>query len=113
MKKHKNTSELKEFVLDKDLSDKNSNIFFYAKIELSTAENFAKIEKKVMIRFDGFKSSGKLTILDSELNPYEFPEDFEANWQTFEYVNNQYLNITGTHPKKEIGDYTVEITPIT
>jgi len=97
-----NTNELKSFIADKNLSDKNSNVFFDAKIELTTSKNFAKIEKKVMIRFDGFKSSGKVTIIDSGLNPYEFPEDFEANWQIFKYIDNKYLQINGTHPKKKL-----------
>ena len=112
MKSFNNTSELKEFVKDKNLSDKNSNIFFNAKIELSTAENFAEIESEVMIRFDGYNSSGKLTITNSGLNPYKFPEEFEANWQTFEYKNREYLNIIGVHPKQEIGKYLIKIIPL-
>ncbi|RLK00102.1 hypothetical protein [Tenacibaculum discolor] len=112
MTNHTNTSELKEFVEDQNLSDKNSNIFFNAQIELTTSKNFVQIESKVMIRFDGYNSSGKLTIIGSELNPHLFPEEFEANWQTFKYHDNQYLQITGNHPKKEIGKYKVDITPI-
>lgn len=112
MKNYTNTSELKEFVEKQNLSDRNSNIFFNAKIELTTSKNFIDIESKVMIKFDGYNSSGKLTIIDSGLNSLQFPEEFEANWQTFKYLDNQYLNITGIHPKDEIGEYKVDVIPI-
>ncbi len=112
MKNYNSTSELKEFVSKQDLSDRNSNIKFDAKIELETAKNSTEIESSVMIRFEGFNSSGKLTITNSNLNPYEYPEEFEANWQTFKYKEDKYLEITGTHPGDKIGSYTVKITPI-
>jgi hypothetical protein len=40
----KNTSELKEFVKDQNLSDKNSNINFKADIEISTFKNVGQFE---------------------------------------------------------------------
>lgn len=111
MKNHNNISELKEFIEDKNLSDQYSNILFDAKIELTTSKNFAEIETEVRIRFDAYRSSGKLTIINSGLNPYEFPEEFEANYQAFEYKNKEFLKITGTHPRQEIGKYSIKVYP--
>lgn len=112
MKDINNTSELKEFVEDQKLSDANSNIRFKAKIEIKTSKNVGEFETEVIIRFDGYNSAGKLTILESSINPYQFPEEFEAKYQSFEYLNNEYLQIEGKHPKKEIGSYKVDITPL-
>jgi len=112
MKSYENTSELKEFIVAKKLRDQNSNIIFNANIKLETAEHYTEIEKEVMVRFDGYNTAGKLTILESGLDPYEYPEDFDAKWQNFKFLDNEYVQIKGKHPNEKIGNYILKITPI-
>ena len=54
---------------------------------------------------------GLLSFLENRLNSLIYPTDFDARWQTFRYSDDQLI-ISGTHPKKQIGKYTVKISPI-
>lgn len=113
MKYFENTSELKKFVKDNNLKDSNSNISFNAKIKIQTSRNHLETQTEVMIRFDGYNSAGKLTIMDQngEVDPILFPGDVEAKFQNFKYCNNHFLEINGEHPKTNIGKYVVKIIP--
>jgi len=113
MKYFENTSELKKFVKDNNLKDSNLNISFNAKIQIQTSINRLETQTEVMIRFDGYNSAGKLTIIDKndEIDPVLFPEDFEAKWQDFKYLNNHFLEIKGKHPEPIIDEYIVRIIP--
>ncbi len=111
---HENLVQLKAFVQDKKLKDQYSNISFGAKVQLQTEHNYLETTVEVQIRFDGYNSCGKLTLLDkgNNINPLIFPEDFEAKWQEFKYNNSDSLLIMGKHPKRAIGNYKVRIYPI-
>jgi hypothetical protein len=46
------------------------------------------------------RTLGRSIFLGNKLNSLLYPTDFDAKWQKFKNIENQYLEITGTHPKK-------------
>ncbi|MBB6611784.1 hypothetical protein H7F15_12100 [Pontibacter sp. Tf4] len=69
---------------------------------------------KVMITFDGYNNPGKVTLLDegNEINSSYFPEDFDAKWQDFQFMDDNSLQVNGYHKHNTaIGSYTVTINP--
>lgn len=68
---------------------------------------------EIMIDFQGFNSRGRILFLKHNLEPTDYPTDFDALYQQMEFKENIYLQIEGEHTKnKKIGKYVVTITPI-
>ncbi|WP_298510253.1 hypothetical protein [uncultured Kordia sp.] len=109
----KNGLELSQFVNTHKLRNKNGIILFNALISIFTTKNkLLNQQLEVMISFDNYNSYGDLKFLTGELDPYLFPTDFEAKWQKFENEPDHLL-ITGNHTQnKDIGKYSVKVTPL-
>ncbi|MDR1679952.1 MAG: hypothetical protein LBR81_09305 [Prevotellaceae bacterium] len=102
-----NQDNLKSFVELHNLQDRNSNICFYANVDIETKCNKINVSAEVRVTFDN--NGGYLCLLADELNPYIYPTDFYAQWQKMEHIDEIYLKISGNHPT--IGQYTVKIVP--
>jgi hypothetical protein len=106
-------NELSSFIHNNGLIDAESRTTqFMAYVTISTAQNnIDKTEIKVCATMDGSKDFGRISFLENRINSLIYPTDFDAKWQRFKNMGDEYLLITGTHPKKMIGKYTVEIRP--
>ena len=113
-KKIDNSQELRDFVETHDLRNRFSIIHFKSLVSITTAQNkLINKEMEVMITFDDFDSYGKVSLLDSGLDPYLFPTVFEAKWQTMIHVDKEFLKISDTHKQNNrIGVYKVKIIPL-
>ena len=81
-----------------------------AYVSIKTAENsLDRAELKVSAILGHADNFGRLIFLENRLDALKYPTDFDAKWQRFRNMEDQYLVISGTHPKKMIGKYTVEI----
>ncbi len=109
-----NSGELKDFVEKHKLRNRNSIIQFKSLVSIETVKNSIKEEEIViMISFSNYNSSGQLSFIGDDLDPYLFPTQFEADWQQMQHIDTQYLLITGNHKKNpNIGKYTVKIIPL-
>jgi hypothetical protein len=107
-------NELSSFIHNNALIDGDSRTTqFMAYITIGTAQNnIDKAEIKVSATIDGSKDFGRISFLENRINSLIYPTDFDAKWQRFKNMGDEYLLITGTHPKKMIGKYTVEIRPL-
>ncbi|MBS1595979.1 MAG: hypothetical protein JST90_16835 [Bacteroidetes bacterium] len=86
---------------------------FAARVSITTASHsLEEAEVPVSATVDGSRDFGRLGFLEARVNALLYPTDFDAKWQRFRYVDDACLQITGTHPKKMIGRYTVTIKPI-
>lgn len=114
MTNYNKANELSSFVHNNGLIDADSRTTqFMAYITIHTAQNnIDKAEIKVSATIDGSKDFGRISFLENRINSLLFPTDFDAKWQKFKNMEDEYLLITGTHPKKMIGKYTVEIRPL-
>ena len=114
MMNYNKTNALSSFIHNNGLIDEHSSTTqFMAYVTINTASNnIDKIELKVSATLDGSKDFGRISFLENRLNSLIYPTDFDAKWQKFKNVEDQYLLITGTHAKKMIGKYTVKISPI-
>jgi hypothetical protein len=108
------TQELNEFVHSQKLINRHSNIDFTALVTIRTEKDKVINQRmRVMVHLDGYDNLGTLTLLESNMDPYQYPTEFNAKWQTFKHIDNEYLLITGTHTTNpDIGEYNVKITPI-
>lgn len=111
---YKNTHELKSFVKCHKLSDMYSNINFSALVTIRTEKNKISNEKmRAQIHFGGYDNSGKVILTEQELNPYSYPTTFDAKWDNFKHVDEEYLLIDGFHSiNADIGKYSVKIIPL-
>lgn len=102
---------LKSFLHNKGLiNDDNKVTEFMAHVSIKTAENTLNMaELKVSAILGHAANFGRLSFPDTRLDALIYPTDFDAKWQRFRNMDDQYLLISGTHPKKMIGKYTVEI----
>ena len=107
-------NELSSFIHNNGLIEEDSRTTqFMAHVSIKTAENnIEEAEIRVSATLDGSKDFGRISFLENRLNSLIYPTDFDAKWQKFKNVEDQYLLITGTHTKKMIGKYTVKISPI-
>ena len=81
-----------------------------AYVSIKTAENtLERMELKVSAILGHADNFGRLVFLENRVDALKYPTDFDAQWQRFRNMQDQYLLITGTHPKKMIGKYSVEI----
>ncbi len=105
---------LSDFVHYHDLQDRNSNCFFKALVTITTSQNkITNEEMKVMITLDGYNSTGEVSLLDHNLDPYLYPTVFKAKYSPIEHINKEYLKIMDTHKQNpKIGKYTVKIIPL-
>ncbi len=105
---------LSTFIHSKGIITDDSRICqFAARVSIITASHSLEdVEVKVSATVDGSKDFGRLGFLEAKVNALLYPTDFDAKWQRFKYVDDAYLQVTGTHPKKMIGKYTVKITPL-
>lgn len=112
-KGYKSNRALKDFVEIHELMNSHSIVHFNALVSIETAEeSITNQEMQVLITFDDYQSIGKVSLLESDLNPYSFPTVFEAKWQKMEHQNNQNLHISDTHTRNpKIGAYEVYIVP--
>lgn len=107
-----NLGELKDFIQDNNLMDMYSNIRFKALVSIKTIQKEIR-NQEMNVRVTFQEGYGKITLLEESLDPYQFPSEFEAQWQKMEYKENLYLYITDTHKKNpSIGKYEVKIIPI-
>lgn len=106
--------ELYEFVEFHELQNRHSNINFLASINISTAESEIQNEEmEVWIFKDVYNRRGKVALSGSDLNPYEFPEEFFPDFQSMIHIDSRFLQIDGIHKlNPKIGKYSVEIYPI-
>lgn len=108
----KSYKNLKDFISHFDLMDRHSNIAFQANVTIKTSKRTLETNSLVRVSFNEYNSPGKLSITETEIDPYKFPEIFDLEWQMFDFVKNEYLKITGEHTKNaEIGKYSVIIYP--
>lgn len=112
--KIENNRELRNFVDVHDLRNKHSVIYFNAIVSITTANSKITDEKfPVMISFNDFDSYGKITLMNSEIDPSYFPTIFDAKWQKIKHTNNEHLLIEDLHKQNpNIGKYIVKITPL-
>ena len=105
---------LSSFIHNNGLINDDSRVTqFMAHVSIKTAENnIEEAEIKVSATLDGSKDFGRISFLENRINSLIYPTDFDAKWQQFKNMEDQYLLITGTHAKKMIGKYTVMIKPI-
>jgi len=101
--------QLKEFISNFKLMNRNSIVDFDAKIKITTSKRQIEIASRVFVTFEG-NHSGKLSLLTSEIDPNEFPTEFIVDYQDFEFIDEIYLKISGVHTRNpEIGVYMVKI----
>lgn len=107
-------NELSSFIHNKGLvKDDSRTIQFMAHVTISTVtNNIDSIELKVCATMDGSKDFGRISFLENRIDGLLYPTDFDAKWQKFQNMGDEYLQIMGTHPKGMIGKYTVKISPI-
>jgi len=111
MKSNQKTNDLRGFLHNKGLINDDSLVAeFMAYVSIKTAENrLDSTELKVNAILGQASDFGRLSFLENRLDALIYPTDFDAKWQRFRNMEDQYLLISGTHPKKMIGKYTVEI----
>jgi len=109
-KAFKSNGQLKEFVEHFQLSDEHSNIDFIGNIQLETDNNYFNDKARVLIFFNGFDSYGRVDLISDDLDASDYPIQYEAKFQLFEFVDNVYLKTTGSHPNPNIGKYTLKIS---
>ena len=114
MVNYNKSNELSSFIHNNGLIDDDKKVTqFVAHVTITTtSNNIDNIELKVSATLDGSKDFGRISFLENKLNSLLYPTDFDAKWQKFKNMENQYLEITGTHPKKMIGKYIVQIRPV-
>ena len=114
MPTHHPDNPLSSFLHQSGIIDDDSRICqFPALVSITTASHsLADQEVQVSATIDASRHFGRLGFLEARIDPLRYPTDFDARWQRFAHVDSQYLRITGTHPKKMIGRYTVTIRPI-
>lgn len=106
-----NNRKLRDFVHQNKLMDAYSNIQFYAVVMIKTAKNKVTNQNmRIMITFDG-SVYGEVTLLDNDLDPYEYPTVLKARYQNMELLED-YLEISDKHPSPKIGKYTIKIFPV-
>lgn len=111
MKAMDNIQILKKIVEEKHLMNRHSVVDFIALVTIKTAKNkITNQEMRIMISFDDYPT---LSILENEIDPMLYPTVLNTQWQDFDYVDNEYLNITGFHSKNSnIGNYNIKIIPL-
>jgi hypothetical protein len=109
-----NGQQLSDFVEKHNLMNRFSIINFNALVNITTNSNkITNRQMEVMISFDNYNSLGQVTLMVSDIDPKQYPTVFEANWQTMQHVDNEYLLITDIHRKNLlIGKYSVKIIPL-
>lgn len=110
-----NTQEIQTFVYKLDLIDDYSNIYFDAEVEIKTSKREIVFNTKIRIDFNGYDNPGVLSIQDSnnKLDKNYFPQQLLAKYQDFEFLENKYLKVNGSHSlNSNIGKYTVIVRPI-
>jgi hypothetical protein len=92
----------------------NCVIDFMAVVTIRTILNkIINQQMRIMVHLDGYDNLGTLTFIENELDPYLYPTEFNAKWQTFQYIDDEYLLITGNHTMNtNIGKYEVKIIPL-
>jgi hypothetical protein len=105
------TNDLKSFLQNNRLISADSLVTeFMAYVSIRTAENtLDRAELKVSAILGMADDFGRLSFPENQVDALIYPTDFDAKWQRFRNMEDQYLLISGTHPKKMIGKYTVEI----
>lgn len=112
---HKNTDAISSFLTTHKLRNRlGGPPQFNATVVFQTREiSEETTEAQVMITTEGYNNPGRIVLLNENLHPSLYPTDFDARFQTFEDVNNEYLLITGTHASKPmIGKYEIKIFPL-
>ena len=114
MPANQKTNDLRSFLQNNRLINDNSLLTeFMAYVSIKTAENtLDRAELKVSAILGQADDFGRLSFPENQVDALIYPTDFDAKWQRFRNMDDQYLLISGTHPKKMIGKYTVEIRPL-
>ena len=105
------SNDLRTFLHNNGLINDDSKVTeFMAYVSIKTAENtLDRTELKISAILGHADNFGRLVFLENRVNALIYPTDFDAKWQRFRNMEDQYLVISGTHPKKMIGKYSVEI----
>ena len=111
MTSNQKTNDLRSFLHNNKLINEDSLVTeFMAYVSIKTAENnLDRAELKVSAILGNADDFGRLSFTENRLDALIYPTDFDAKWQRFRNMEDQDLRISGTHPKKMIGKYTVEI----
>lgn len=114
MTDYMSSQALSNFIHSHKLMNRHSIIEFIAIVTIRTANNkVTNKQMKIMVELSGYNSLGALTLLENELNPLLYPTVFDAQWQSFKHVDNEFLWIVGNHTQNsDIGRYEVKIIPL-
>ena len=106
----KSCGQLKEFVEHFKLSDSHCNIDFEGRVQIETEKNSFNEIARVRIAFNGFDSYGKVDLINDDLDATDYPIQYEAKFQSFEFIDKTYLKTSGIHPNPNIGKYELRIS---
>ena len=111
MTSNQKANDLRSFLYNNGLINDYSLVTeFIAYVNIKTAENtLDRTELKVSAILGNADDFARLSFTENRLDALIYPTDFDAKWQRFRNMEDQYLRISGTHPKRMIGKYTVEI----
>jgi hypothetical protein len=111
MTSNQKNNDLRSFIHNNGLINDDSKVTeFMAYVSIKTAENTLDRAVLKVSAIPGYADNfGRLSFTENRLDALIYPTDFDAKWQRFRNMEDQYLLISGTHPKKMIGKYTVEI----
>jgi hypothetical protein len=111
MRSNQKTNDLRSFIHNNRLINDDSQVTeFMAYVSIKTAENtLDRAVQKISAILGHADNFGRLSFVENRLDALIYPTDFDAKWQRFRNMEDQYLLISGIHPKKMIGKYTVEI----
>jgi len=108
-----NTSALKDFVKEFGLMDKYSRVHFKAWVFFVVKAREAQFETMVRIVHDGYDNAGEVIVECPDIDPYQFPEKFDAKYGKFSFLPGKGLRIEDVHhANPNIGDYRVMIIPL-
>lgn len=109
----KSLRELNKFIEKHKLRDKDSNVHFYALIDVEAYEEQTyRQEVEIWVHHQVYNRTAELTFTQHNLDFNYYPTQFFPDFQTFTHVNNSYLEIKGFHSKNpKIGKFVVKIFP--
>lgn len=104
-----NLKVLRRFVKKNALQDNHSNIHFKCRFDIKVPYDSANIICEARITFDEYDNSGIVSVIDFEIEEYQFPTQFWARYNKMTSVLDK-LTIIDKHPT--IGKYKAVITAI-
>lgn len=103
-------SQLRVFVLQKDLKDHRNNIVeFSANVIFQMEDSTTALNLDVQILFKSGIKAGVVNFFGGNIDPEIYPMGHEAKWQNYRFINGTSLEITGG---KKFGNYRIVVTPL-